>query len=218
MATDFWLQKWVDNKIGFHQDQYNPFLVEYWKKYCPEVGAVFVPLCGKTKDMLFLREIGHQVYGVELSEIAVKDFFQDNNLSYKVEKRDDFIIYSGGGFCLFCGDLFKLKSSDFKNVDYIYDRASLIALSKSQQGKYCAFIKQTFPQSSLFLITLEFDNPKIGPPFSTSQACVENYFADHFEVEKITELSIKSEEIRVHDGNVTKMKENVFFIKQKGQS
>jgi len=46
-------------------------LCQYWQELnLAHDSVVFVPLCGKSRDMLWLREQGHQVLGVELSAIA----------------------------------------------------------------------------------------------------------------------------------------------------
>ncbi|NNG13294.1 MAG: thiopurine S-methyltransferase, partial [Halobacteria archaeon] len=80
MNPDFWHERWQANQIGFHQDEINPYLVRYW----PELeigmaGRVLVPLCGKTRDMIWLRDQGFSVVGIEVSPIAVEAFFAENN-------------------------------------------------------------------------------------------------------------------------------------------
>jgi thiopurine S-methyltransferase len=72
---DFWLDKWRHNEIGFHQAQPHPALAKYW----PLLGLarnsrVFVPLAGKSPDLVWLATAGHQVVGIELSPIAVAQF------------------------------------------------------------------------------------------------------------------------------------------------
>jgi thiopurine S-methyltransferase len=47
----------------------------------PELSKrVFVPLCGKAVDMLWLAACGHRVYGVDLSGVAAKQFFDESGL------------------------------------------------------------------------------------------------------------------------------------------
>src|SRR3569623_953180 len=41
---------------------------------------IFIPLCGKSKDMLWLRAQGHAVIGVEVVARAVEAFFAENAL------------------------------------------------------------------------------------------------------------------------------------------
>src|SRR5512138_1105185 len=76
MKRDFWLERWERGETGFHQDEINPYLLQHWPElHVAPGGEVFVPLCGKSLDMVWLRERGYFVLGVELSPIAVQDFF-----------------------------------------------------------------------------------------------------------------------------------------------
>src|SRR4030042_914462 len=82
MNPDFWLERWQRNEIGFHQPEINAHLQDFWGQLAvPAGGQVFVPLCGKSRDLLWLRARGHRVLGVELSPIAVRDFFAENALT-----------------------------------------------------------------------------------------------------------------------------------------
>ena len=88
MEIDFWLERWNNNQIGFHQQQVNPYLVYFYGEKGPSLEQreklkVFVPLCGKSKDLLWLSQNGYKVFGVECSDRAVKDFFEENALNYK---------------------------------------------------------------------------------------------------------------------------------------
>src|SRR5690606_7289998 len=81
MDPDFWRQRWRDNKIGFHQERVLPLLEKHWPSLGLATGSrVFVPLCGKSLDMAWLAARGHRVLGVELSPIAVEQFFDENAL------------------------------------------------------------------------------------------------------------------------------------------
>ena len=44
--------------------------------------TVLVPLCGKTKDMLHLHSLGHNVIGCEWIEQACVEFFSENNIEF----------------------------------------------------------------------------------------------------------------------------------------
>lgn len=87
MDADFWHQRWQDNQIGFHQDQPTPLMQKHW----PSIGAppgcrVFVPLAGKSRDMLWLAAQGHRVLGVELSQLAVEQFFAEHGLQPRIDE------------------------------------------------------------------------------------------------------------------------------------
>lgn len=65
--------------------------ISYVQKHAGLVGidksgplSVLVTLCGKTLDLLWLCEQGHEVTGVELVEVAAKEFFEENNVAYSV--------------------------------------------------------------------------------------------------------------------------------------
>ena len=81
MEPGFWHERWERAEIGFHKQEINVHLQQFWN--CLELPAgerVFVPLCGKSLDLLWLAGEDHPVTGVELSPIAVDAFFQENEL------------------------------------------------------------------------------------------------------------------------------------------
>ena len=46
--------------------------------------SILVTLCGKSLDLPWLCEQGHDVVGVELSAVAAKQLFEENNIPYSV--------------------------------------------------------------------------------------------------------------------------------------
>ena len=81
MQQDFWLERWQKGETGFHQEQLNPYLGYFYGEKGVSIEKrqtlkVFVPLCGKSVDMLWLARNGYEVLGIECSEIAVKAFFR----------------------------------------------------------------------------------------------------------------------------------------------
>ena len=43
---------------------------------------ILIPMCGRSQILLTLAEKGHHVVGIEWSEIAVRQFFKENDLPY----------------------------------------------------------------------------------------------------------------------------------------
>ena len=79
MKADFWHEKWLEAKQGFQQEKINSRLIKYWHTLdIPNQSDVFVPLCGKSLDMLWLKDEGYNVTGCELSQIAGESFFKEN--------------------------------------------------------------------------------------------------------------------------------------------
>jgi len=83
MEHTFWHDRWENDRIGFHQETINPYLNEYVSHLKKSTSrCIFVPLCGKTKDMLWLSEKGFHVVGVEINEKAIISFFSENKIEY----------------------------------------------------------------------------------------------------------------------------------------
>lgn len=137
MDRDYWLERWKKNEIGFHRSEINPYLVTYFRELNLRPGDhIFVPLCGKSLDMLWLLQQGYKVTGVELSTIACQNFFTENNLTYKLHKVDNFQQYfHNDQLQILCGDFFDLEPEKLM-VNAIYDRAALIALPPSLRERY----------------------------------------------------------------------------------
>ncbi len=81
MDPAFWQERWKNQDIGFHQPEFHALLQKYWSRLDLRPGSpVFVPLCGKSLDMVWLAQQGHRVIGAELSELAIDDFFAERGL------------------------------------------------------------------------------------------------------------------------------------------
>jgi len=116
MEIEFWHQRWMKNQIGFHQQEINSHLQEFWQQLnLPDEAPVFVPLCGKSRDMLWLRARGHPVLGVEISPIAVRDFFAENDLTPDVIRDGAFERWESDGLTILCGDFFDLDSDSLSH-------------------------------------------------------------------------------------------------------
>ena len=185
MDVEFWQQRWRSNEIGFHEGRTNAFLAAHWPALGLRAGSlVFVPLCGKSADMTWLAAQGHHVIGVELSEIAVRDFFAENGLQPKRENRDGFEVSSAGGIEIWCGDFFKIEPRHLAGIAAVYDRASLIALPAQMQTVYAEKMSTLVPAGvPTLLVAFNYDQSQApGPPFATPPEQVQNLFGRDFEV------------------------------------
>ncbi len=110
-----WLKFWENNETNWHGDRITQELVEYFELFELEPrDKVFVPLCGKSLDMIYIMNQGFSVVGVEISEIGVRQFFSENNLTYKITKVDDFDLYSSENLEIYCGDFFVIDIEALK--------------------------------------------------------------------------------------------------------
>ncbi len=161
MDKDFWLAKWRANEIAFHQAQPHRSLQLYWSLLGLRPGArVFVPLAGKSPDLLWLAAAGLEVVGIELSPLAVEQFKSENAgpLLASIDLR--------------CGDIFDLTPTSLGPIAGIFDRASLIALPPAMRQRYVAQLAGlSEPGTQTLLVTLEYDASRMaGPPHSVDSA------------------------------------------------
>lgn len=148
---------WRNNQTDFHQQQVNPLLTRFWPSLNLKIPSrIFVPLCGKTLDLIWLAQQGHNVVGVELSPVAAKAFFEENNLVPHKSKSGEFVVWESGRIKILSGDFFKLSLSDLGETDVIYDRAALTALPETLRTHYVAHLRSIVPLTcSIFLLTTE---------------------------------------------------------------
>ena len=182
MEPDFWHTRWQQNQIGFHQGEVNPYLPQHWNSLGVAAPArVLVPLCGKSLDLLWLREQGYTVEGVELSELAVRAFFEEQGVTPRCSQQGEFQVWESDGLRLWCGDFFKLGAGMLGPVDAVYDRAALIALPAPMRRQYVDHLQILAGPLPHFLVTLVYPQAQMdGPPFSVDQAEVDSLFADRY--------------------------------------
>jgi thiopurine S-methyltransferase len=188
MEHEYWQNRWANDEIGFHEGSVNRFLHEHWPEFVTRGNeTVFVPLCGKAVDMWWLYERGHPVIGVELSEIACKDFFEEHDTPAKVKPGTPFTRFIHGELELLCGDFFQLVPDDLEHVHMVYDRAALIALPPSLRPEYASHLAAILPEkATILLVTLDYQKDAMqGPPFNVSDAEVHALFGDAYEIEQV---------------------------------
>lgn len=217
MDSQFWHERWQVNEIGFHQSQFNPLLVAFWPAVASTgaPGQVFVPLCGKSRDMVLLRQQGHSVLGVELSPIAIADFFKEQSLPVDVRPFDGFRCFESGGYRLLCGDFFDLRTEHLQNVQAVYDRAALIALPQPLQERYAEHLLHLLPgRPPMLLITLEYDPREMeGPPFSTSEERVTALFKDGYEVARLSARDVLDDHPGLKNRGLTGLMEIAYRLR-----
>jgi thiopurine S-methyltransferase len=173
MKQDFWIRRWENDQIGFHLDDVNPWLKRHLPQFSLNPGAhVVVPMCGKSKDLVYLAELGYRVTGIELSLKAVEDFFLDNNLDFQAGSHHSFTTYSSGNITLLHGDFFNCDCQRLSPIDLIYDRAALIAMPEHMRDDYSSVIKKCIDlhRAAMLLITMEYPQEAMeGPPFSVEK-------------------------------------------------
>ncbi|UHQ21982.1 thiopurine S-methyltransferase [Lysobacter sp. 5GHs7-4] len=197
MEAEFWRQRWQDNQIGFHQDRPSPLLLKHWPSLALAVDSrVFVPLAGKTLDMLWFAAQGHRVLGVELSRIAVEDFFAEHGLRPEIAESRYGLHYRAGAIELICGDAFALDAELLADCAAVFDRAALIALPPPLRRRYAGELYPRLPQGCRgLLITLEYpQHEKQGPPFCVGEQEVRALYARDWGVNTLERRDILAQQ------------------------
>lgn len=218
LTPGFWIERWQKGEIGFHQPEGNDLLVTHW----PSLGAapgstVFVPLCGKSRDMVWLASQGHRVIGVELSPLAVDDFFREQGIEADTNARGAFVVRSAGPISIWCGDVFELPAEVTREVGAVYDRAALVAFPHSLQVRYARRLMEIIPAAApMLLVSLAYPVGQIpGPPFSTPLMNVAELFAETYDIDVLESRDGLAASPGLKARGVTSLEETAYVLRAK---
>lgn len=232
-----WSERWRNRRIGFHLKEVNPIIVDYASRllgssdYAPaseETATttattitskqlherVFVPLCGKTVDMVYLASLvspstqtAVRVVGLEGVRVALKEFIEEHP-ALKIKEMQAQTLgaerFEGETITLWKADYFDLSGGDGESdlssffhgsFGAIYDRASIVAIDPSLRQTYVRILdKLLVVGGRILLVALErrsSTSPEAtskGPPFSLPESTLRGLF-DELEAEyRITVL------------------------------
>lgn len=210
MQPEFWQQRWRAAQIGFHQLAVDRHLKAYWPTLNLAADSrVFVPLCGKSLDLLWLHDQGHQVSGVELSPVAVEAFFMEQGIPARRRSLGALDVYEADRLTLFLGDFFKLTPALLGKPAGVYDRASLISWTPALRATYVGHVTAlTHPGTQTLLIAVEYPPEQMsGPPFPVSSDDIHRLYAPHHSIEQLARHEILELEPRLKARGLTELHE-----------
>ena len=210
MQPEFWHNRWRQGQIGFHQSAVDRQLQRYW----PDLGLaggsrVFVPLCGKSLDLLWLREQHHSVVGVELSAVALESFCLQHGIPARRRLLENFDLYEAADLQLYRGDFFALSAQLLGSVSAVFDRAALISWTPDLRAAYVSHITElTSPGTQTLLITVEYPQAEMtGPPFSVGADDVDRLYGPHHTIQILSKQDILANEARLRSRGITQLHE-----------
>lgn len=216
MNTDYWIRRWQDSQTGWHRDTVMPLLLKHWPELSvPSGTTVLVPFCGKTLDMLWLATQGLHVLGVEISAVAVDQFFSEHDLQPEKQYADDGIHYRADNIEIIQGDLFGLDSGTLASCGAVYDRAAIIALPPELRERYAHDIYAKLPKGCRgLMITLDYPQAEMdGPPFSVDEPEVRRLL-DDWHVELTEHRDILSEQPTFREAGLTSLHNTVYPLRR----
>ena len=171
MEPSFWHERWEMGQIGFHKAEVHPDLIQQsdwllggndWR--------VLVPLCGKTLDLDYIARQGDTAIGVELSEIAARQAFEEAGREPTVTRRGAITRFEHGRMVILVGNVFDVTPDHVGRIDRVWDRAAMVALTPAQRREYVPHLRAlTMPGTRILLNTLVYDDcDKQGPPHSVT--------------------------------------------------
>ena len=191
----------------------NPLLEQFLPQVSTVPGRTLVPLCGKSEDLAWLVSRGHDVVGVDISDIAARAFASEQKIPVTVVNEPPFTILSGERFAYHVGDFFNIKPGRIGRFNLIYDRAALIALPPETRPAYARQLKSLLASDGLILlISLEYDPKRMaGPPFHVPETEVRSLFSD-FNVDRLHQHDCIEEESHFKERGLDWMKEVVYHV------
>ena len=188
-------------RSGFHQPRPHAALARWWPTLGLAPGTrVFVPLAGKSRDLVWLAAAGYQVVGIELSALAVQQFFDENGPQPGVELR--------------CGNLFELGVAALGPIAGVFDRASLVALPASLRRAYAATLSALSPPGTrTLLVSMEYDSSRMaGPPHSVDESEIHTLFGGTHEIELLERISAVADFPKFAQRGLTELAETCYRL------
>lgn len=192
MKANYWHQKWANSDIGFHENEANSLLIEHFEQLSLAKGSrIFLPLCGKTRDIAWLLACGYQVVGAELSELAINELFKTLELTPEISNVGELLHYRAKDIDILVGDIFAISAELLGSIDAIYDRAALVALPAEMRAQYTSHLINITGTAPQLLITLEYNQRLMdGPPFSINLGEVKQHYAATYQLKPIESKNV----------------------------
>jgi thiopurine S-methyltransferase len=192
MDETFWHRKWEAKEIGFHRSEVNPLLVKWFGALSLQPASrVFLPLCGKTRDIAWLLSQGYRVAGAELSEIAVGELFLELGMTPVINDAGRSKHYAGKDIDIFAGNIFDLSESVPGPIDAVYDRAALVALPEDMRQEYTRHLMQITQNAPQLVIVFDYDqNLLTGPPFSITASEMNEHYSDVYNLKLLETMDV----------------------------
>lgn len=218
MEPAFWIERWQTRQIGFHQSSVHPFLERWWPTLGLDAGSrVYVPLCGKSLDMVWLAVRGHRVVGSELAAQAVQEFFGERQAAASSVPHGSFRRHVADAFEILEGDALDLTPGLLGPVAAAYDRAALVALPPQTRPRYVESFARLMPGGSRTLL-VAFEYPqhlKSGPPFSVEPDEIRSLYEPYFVLRELECVDLIDESPKFRDAGVTSLHEVAYALERR---
>ncbi len=213
MEHDFWVERWQNNQLGFHLPETNPHLVRHGRALAADRARILVPLCGKSRDLAWLRSLGHEVVGVEFIETGALAFFEESGLEPAASRVGPHPALRAQGISIVLDDFFALDPAAVGRFAGVYDRAALVAVEPARRPAYVRKLREVIADDGrLLLVSFDHDIGS-GPPFSVPEPELRALMAGLFVLDRVEDVDILPSEPRFRDRGATRLREQVFLAR-----
>ena len=184
-----WEDAWEKGRTGWHRSDVDINLQHHCKDLTAgQTGvSVLVTWCGKSVDLPWLCSQGYSVVGIELSELAVKQLFEENDIPYSVAREGEFVIYQAKDRKLkvVSGDYYKATPELLGTFEAVWDINAFGAARPADREKYIAVLTSVLkPNGRILICNWEYgDRERDMAPYSLPSSLIRELFQDKFEVQ-----------------------------------
>lgn len=194
MSVDDWEYRWKLEQTQFHVPRVHPMLEKHLDKLTQGKirQRIFLPLCGKSIDIRWLSDQGHEVVGNEAVAMGCQQFFEEQDIPYKVEPLpgidgDIYTSTDGRSITLYRCDFFDMSREVCGQFDAVWDRGSFVAISVADRKRYAIKIRSLLKDDCRYLLDCFLVDNEVfgGPPFNCDEDDVKKYFEALCSVQKL---------------------------------
>lgn len=194
-----WHDRWKNNNTRWHSKTVHVDLVKYEEILLQNKGKIFLPLCGKSVDLKYLAQKGHDVVGLELSGKAIVEFFEENCVAFS-EKRHPkfpFNVYQAKdlSIIIYQRDIFQANKEMLGLFDAVWDRASFVAINIPERLKYIKIISSVLKENGRLLLNVFTYDGSVygGPPHTINGGLITELFGSCFNITFLDSYSFISQ-------------------------
>lgn len=145
--------------------------------------------------------------------------FERLELTPNISKWEGGSCYRADQLTIYVGDFFQLTDTHVSQVDWIYDRAALIALPQDMREQYCQTLMALCPSAQQCLITLDYQQTLMsGPPFALSDALVKQYYEATYAIDELKSANIIEYEPRFAQNGLTELVQRIYRLTPKSHA
>ncbi|HEY9031426.1 MAG TPA: thiopurine S-methyltransferase [Kangiella sp.] len=218
MEFEFWDNCWQRESQPFHLAEAHTFLVKYVEQYFSKDKKIFVPLSGKSVDLVFLSQQGYYPVGIEFNPKAVNRFIQEQQLEFSSQ---NFPVANGNQLTrhhndtmeVWLADFFDITENHVENFEQVYDRAAFIALPESMRADYANHLKTLLAEhATILLVTMDYQPDEMsGPPFHITLDEIKQQFPEGG-VEELCRCSLLDSHPRWKELELSRLDEVLYRI------